>query len=72
MRRPALIETTALGAAGLAGLSAGVWKSPAEFAVAQGEGALFEPSLPAEDRDRLVKGWERAVRATRSWAADRE
>mgnify|MGYP001954718345 CR=1 FL=1 len=62
VRRPPIIETTALGAAGLAGLSAGVWASPEDFAGAQGEGALFVPSMGVEDRGRLVRGWERAVR----------
>lgn len=70
VRRPPMIETTALGAAGLAGLSAGVWSSADDFAGAQGEGTLFTPSMGAEDRNTLVRGWERAVRATRSWAAD--
>jgi len=70
VRRPPLIETTALGAAGLAGLSAGVWTSASDFVGAQGEGALFEPSMGAEERSGLVSGWDRAVRATRSWAAD--
>lgn len=61
--RPAMVETTALGAAGLAGLSAGVWSAPADFAAALGAGRRFEPTMGAEERARLVAGWERAVKS---------
>ena len=67
VKRPDVVESTALGAAGLAGLATGVWKSAAEFAAAR-HYAVFEPGL------RPTGGWEawkRAVRATLSWAADR-
>jgi glycerol kinase len=71
VRRPALLETTAFGAAGLAGLAAGVWPDGREFVAALGEAAVFEPDLDAAERDRLLEGWRRAVRAARGWAADR-
>ena len=61
VRRPAMVETTALGAAGLAGLSAGVWRSPADFAAAFHEGATFAPGMGAAEREGLVAGWRRAV-----------
>ena len=61
--RPAVVETTALGAAGLAGLSAGVWSAPADFAAAFGAGRRFEPTMGTEERAGLVAGWERAVKS---------
>ena len=59
--RPEMVETTALGAAGLAGLHAGVWRGPEEFAAAFGSGRTFVPELGIEEREALLAGWERAV-----------
>ncbi|MGI9627265.1 MAG: glycerol kinase GlpK [Longimicrobiales bacterium] len=64
IRRPSLIETTALGAAGLAGLHQGVWKSPAAFREAFSSGDVYQSDMTAEERTLLVKGWDRAVRGT--------
>lgn len=64
VRRPAMVETTALGAAGLAGLSAGVWRSPAEFSAAFSEGRTFAPGIEPPERDELIAGWKRAVAGT--------
>jgi glycerol kinase len=64
--RPGIVESTAMGAAGLAGLATGVWKSAAEFAGAR-EYTVFEPER------RVAAGWDawrRAVRATLSWSRD--
>jgi glycerol kinase len=69
VRRPALVETTALGAAGLAGLGAGVWKDASEFLAAGDAPAVFQPSMSAEERGRLLDGWNRALVATRAWAS---
>jgi glycerol kinase len=66
VRRPQLVETTALGAAGLAGLSAGVWTDPGDFLQAGGESRRFEPELGEPSRDALLEGWHRAVEAVRS------
>lgn len=66
VRRPQLVETTALGAAGLAGLSAGVWTEPGDFLQAGGESRRFEPELGEASRDALLAGWHRAVQAVRS------
>ena len=71
VRRPALVETTALGAAGLAGIAEGVWKSASDFLAAQGEADYFEPGMSAEEARNLKDGWSRAVRATTRWARDR-
>jgi glycerol kinase len=71
VRRPALVETTALGAAGLAGIAEGVWKSASDFLAAQGEADYFEPEMDRDEAASLKEGWGRAVRATTHWARDR-
>ena len=68
--RPALVETTALGAAGLAGISTGVWATADDFLAAQGEASHFQPTGDTDVTDRLRAGWGRAVRAAVSWARD--
>ena len=55
-------ETTALGAAALAGLGVGLWSSPEEIAAAWRLSARYEPKLPAEEAERLVGEWRAAVR----------
>jgi glycerol kinase len=61
VRRPRVAETTAMGAAMLAGLALGMWKTPADLA-ALGRGAdLFKPKMGAEERERLLAGWHDAV-----------
>jgi glycerol kinase len=54
-------ETTALGAAALAGLGVGFWSSPAEIAEARRLAARYEPALPEDEADRLLAGWRTAV-----------
>ncbi len=68
VRRPEVKETTALGAAYLAGLAEGVWASPAEAAASWVEEASFTPSMPAEEVERRYAGWRRAVERARGWA----
>ena len=61
VRRPKVAETTAMGAAMLAGLAVGIWKTPADLA-ALGRGAdLFIPKMGAAERERLLAGWHDAV-----------
>jgi glycerol kinase len=69
VERPAMIETTALGAAGLAGLSAGVWHSVDDF-LATHQFTAFEPKMSRDRARTLLRGWERAVRAAVGWARD--
>lgn len=66
--RPRMVETTALGAAGLAGLHTGVWRSPEEFSRAFAAGRSFEPGLGAGEREAVIEGWQRAVRGALSAA----
>ena len=64
--RPADLETTALGAAFLAGLATGFWKSEAEVQSFWRAERVFEPQMPASARDALWSGWQRAVAKARS------
>jgi glycerol kinase len=66
--RPTLVETTALGAAGLAGIGAGVWADADEFLATRDEPVVFVPAMDDEVRDRCLRGWRRAVRAALAWA----
>jgi glycerol kinase len=70
VRRAGMVETTALGAAGLAGLFAGVWRSGADFLAAGAAPTVFAPRMDGAERERLLAGWWRAVRATTVWAED--
>lgn len=66
--RPACIETTALGAANLAGLAVGVFGSTKEIARLWQVERRFEPSMRADERRRRMSGWQKAVARTRGWA----
>jgi len=66
--RPRSTESTALGAATLAGLAEGMWGSPDELAGLWGAAAQFEPELPIELTDAVYAGWQRAVERSRGWA----
>jgi glycerol kinase len=70
VRRPSMVETTALGAAGLAGISAGVWRNAAEFLAARDEPACFQPAMSEDQRGELMEGWRRAINAAVVWADD--
>lgn len=70
VERPDLVETTAMGAAGLAGLALGVWRSTEEF-LAGRKFTRFEPRMDAGHRRILLAGWQRAVEATLAWARAR-
>ena len=61
---------TALGAAALAGLGAGLWTHRSELEAAAGPRTLFEPSIPEAEREALYRGWKRAVERSRDWATD--
>ena len=66
VRRPMIRETTALGAAYLAGLATGVWRDRAEIKEQWTLDKLFAPQMPAEETAKLYSGWQDAVRRTRS------
>jgi glycerol kinase len=70
VERPNLVETTALGAAGLAGLALGMWRSTDQF-VQQRKFRSFEPAMDPATRERHRAEWRRAVEATLAWARAR-
>ncbi len=69
VRRPALVETTALGAAGLAGLAVGLWSDGEDFLASQGEATRFTARMSDDERVSLLGGWARAVQAVKAMAA---
>lgn len=68
--RPSCIETTALGAAYLAGLAVGFWKDAEEIRQNWKREREFSPSVAPEKREALLKGWQKAVRCTFQWAKE--
>jgi glycerol kinase len=70
VERPDLVETTALGAAGLAGLAVGTWQSTDEF-VQTRRFERFEPGMREVERRIRRAGWSRAVNAALTWARAR-
>jgi len=66
VRRPRMAETTALGAAMLAGISAGIWHDAHELISAGKNTRLFVPEMSVSERDQLMAGWHRAVNQVRS------
>jgi len=72
VRRPEMVETTALGAAGLAGIATGVWNDGAEFMGALGEPSVFSPALEEVERRESLVGWRRAVDTARAWSTWRD
>ncbi len=66
--RPVHLESTALGAAALAGLAEGVWSSPAEVAALRRTDVRFAPSIPPGDADAAYARWRRARDRSRGWA----
>ncbi len=68
--RPRITETTALGAAYLAGLAVGLWKSAEDVAAQWQIERRFEPKMSADQRDQRLADWRKAVRHTVAWAQD--
>lgn len=69
VERPDMVETTALGAAGLAGIAAGIWPDAGHF-LATREYDCFAPGSGRTAAAEAARGWDRAVRAALSWARD--
>lgn len=68
--RPICVETTAMGAAYLAGLAVGYWKSKEEVILNTGVDRVFEPGITQEDRTKKIKGWNKAVKYAYGWAKE--
>ncbi len=67
VHRPVIQETTALGAAYLAGLGIGFWESQAELTKKWVIDQAFEPAMTSDEVDKLYRGWTRAVERSRGW-----
>ena len=68
--RPKCIETTALGAAYLAGLAVGYWESLEDVKQNQGIDRVFVPAMDKEKRAELLRGWRKAVKCAQVWAEE--
>ena len=68
VNRPQNVETTALGAAYLAGLAVGVWENTAEIQNNRKVERVFTPEMDIEKRDEYYEGWKKAVRCSMGWA----
>ena len=68
VRRPTIRETTALGAAYLAGLAVGFWSGREEIRSLRQAGRLYSPDMEPERRERLLRGWHKAVGRSLDWA----
>lgn len=71
VERPAVTETTALGATYLAGLAVGFWTRD-ELSEKTPPDRVFRPSMDTDSRERLYRGWKKAVRRSMGWARDDE
>lgn len=67
VQKPECIETTALGAAYLAGLAVGFWKSKEEICKNWALAETFEPNMSEEHREKLIAGWKKAVTRSYAW-----
>jgi len=67
VKRPQILETTAMGAAFLAGLSVGVWKDQEQISKLWRKEKMFSPNISREDSARMMEGWSRAVERAKEW-----
>ncbi len=72
VQRPTCVETTALGAAYLAGLAAGFWASKEDVLRNRAIDRVFHPGISAQAREEKQRGWARAVRCSFGWAKEAE
>ena len=72
VKRPCCVETTALGAAYLAGLAVGYWQSTEDITRNWSVDRVFQPAISEEERAKRIKGWNKAVRCAYHWAKDEE
>lgn len=72
VERPRCIETTAMGAAYLAGLAAGYWGDKEEVKKNRETDRVFDPSIERGEREKRIKGWNKAVTYAYNWAKDEE
>jgi glycerol kinase len=70
VHRPKCVETTAMGAAYLAGLAVGYWKNKEDVLKNWAIDRVFTPEIDMEERDEMVRGWDRAVKCSFGWAKE--
>lgn len=70
VKRPKSVETTALGAAYLAGLAVGYWKNKNEIVKNWQLSREFDPNMKSSNRKKLLKGWKKAVDCSKGWAKE--
>lgn len=70
--RPRMVETTAFGAAFLAGLAAGVWSSPVEIGNIRKSNRIFEPMMDEKKAEQYYRQWLRAVERSEKWESEDE
>lgn len=70
VKRPCCVETTAMGAAYLAGLAVGYWKNKEEVLKNWAVDRVFHPEISGEEREKKVKGWKKAVKYAFDWAKE--
>ena len=70
--RPRCVETTALGAAYLAGLAVGYWKDTEDIRRNWASDRKFDPALPENQRQRQLQGWKKAVACAAAWEKQEE
>ena len=70
VQRPTCVETTAMGAAYLAGLAVGYWANKEDVVRNRAIDRVFHPEITAEERAEKVKGWTKAVKCAYGWAKD--
>ena len=72
VKRPVCVETTAMGAAYLAGLAVGYWKDYAEIRNNWAIDRTFAPNIGKEEREKKLKGWNKAVKRSYQWAEEED
>ncbi len=70
VQRPVCVETTAMGAAYLAGLAVGYWASKEDVIKNWAIDRTFEPDIDPAVRDKMLKGWNKAVKCSYDWAKE--
>ena len=70
VKRPGCVETTAMGAAYLAGLAVGYWKNKEEVQKNWAVDQVFYPEITEEERQQRLKGWNKAVKYAYGWAKE--
>ena len=70
VQRPQCVETTAMGAAYMAGLAVGYWASKEDVIQNWAIDRTFQPAIAPEERAARIKGWNKAVKCAYSWAKD--